>query len=130
MFLYFAWCAFLSFVFAVFFAYLLEAAVSTFQVWFRGSRPAAITVVYVLFIGVLVLVFSLLGPPVAQETEKLARQAPEWATEISSGQLAEQVGTHYGWGQATGQHIHDLLLQQRESRITANQHVVPRAERP
>jgi predicted PurR-regulated permease PerM len=129
IFLYYAWRAILTFVFAVFFAYLLEAPVSRFQAWFRGSRPAAITVVYVLFIGVLVLVFSLLGPPVAQETEKLARQAPEWATEISSGQLAEQVGTHYGWSPATVKHIQDLLLQQRESIITATQDFILRAVR-
>ncbi len=129
IFLYSAWRAIIAFLFAVFFAYLLEAPVSRFQSWFRGSRPAAIAVVYMLFVGVLVLVFSLLGPPIAQETQKLAQQAPEWANKISSGQIAEQVGMHYGWSQATVKHIQDLLFQQREQIITATQGFVLRAVR-
>src|SRR5262249_56330866 len=97
LFIYFAWRAIIAFVFAVFFAYLLEAPVARFQTWLRGSRPAAIAVVYAIFLGALVLVFFLLGPPIAQEAQKLTQQAPEWANRITSRQIAEQVGTHYGW---------------------------------
>jgi predicted PurR-regulated permease PerM len=129
VFLYSAWRAIMAFLFAVFFAYLLEAPVSKFQTWLRGSRTAAIAVVYMLFVAVLVIVFSLLGPPIAQETQKLAQRGPEWANEISSGQIAEQVGTHYGWSQATVKHIQDLLFQQREQLITATQNFVLRAVR-
>ena len=129
VFLFSAWRAILAFVFAVFFAYLLEGPVAQFQSWLRGSRPAAIAVVYLLFIGILVMVSSLLGPPIAQETQKLAEQAPEWANKISSGQIAEQVGTHYGWSQTTVKHIQDLLFQQREQIITVTQNFVLRAVR-
>src|SRR5262249_6952866 len=94
LFIYFAWRALIAFVFAVFFAYLLEAPVARLQTWLRGSRPAAIAVVYAVFLGLLVLVFSLLGPPIAQETQKLTQQAPEWANRITSRQIAEQVGGH------------------------------------
>src|SRR6478736_224023 len=77
MFLYFAWRAIITFLFAIFFAYILEAPVSRLQGWLKGSRPAAIAVVYLIFIGVLVVTFSLLGPPVMEEAQKLTQQAPE-----------------------------------------------------
>jgi predicted PurR-regulated permease PerM len=129
LFLYSAWRAIMAFLFAVFFAYLLEAPVSKFQAWFRGSRTAAIAVVYLLFLGALVVVFSLLGPPVVQETQKLAQQAPEWAGRISSGQIAEQLGTHYGWSQSTRERMKGLLSEHQEEIITATQGLVLRAVR-
>jgi predicted PurR-regulated permease PerM len=50
LFLYFAWRAFITFLFAIFFAYLLEAPVSRLQLWLRGSRSAAIAVVYLILV--------------------------------------------------------------------------------
>ena len=90
LFLYAAWRAIIAFLFAIFFAYLLEAPVSRLQIWFRGSRNAAIAVVYLVFFSLLVLVFALAGPPVAQEAQKLIQQAPQLAKNIDSGQLARQ----------------------------------------
>jgi predicted PurR-regulated permease PerM len=129
VFLYSAWRAIIAFLFAVFFAYLLEAPVSKFQTWLRGSRPAAIAVVYALFVVILVVVFSLLGPPVAQEGHKLTQEAPEWANKISSGQIAEQIGTHYGWSPATVKRAQDVLFEQRDEIIPATQGFVLRAAR-
>ena len=60
-FLYVAWRAIITFLFAIFFAYILEAPVSRLQKWLKGSRPAAIAVVYVLFMGVLALRFICLA---------------------------------------------------------------------
>jgi predicted PurR-regulated permease PerM len=128
-FIYFAWRAIIAFLFAVFFAYLLEAPVSRFQTWFRGSRIAAIALVYLILLLVLVLVFSLLGPPMAQEAQKLAQQAPEWANKITSRQIAEQVGTHYGWSNTTVTRVGDYLDQHRPEIITETQSLVVRAVR-
>lgn len=129
LFLYAAWRAILAFLFAIFFAYLLEAPVSRLQRWLRGSRGAAIAVVYLLFAVVMVIVLSLMGPPVAQEAQKLTQQAPEWANRITSGQIAEQVGTHYGWSQTTVNRIDDFLSEHRPEMITATQNLVVRAAR-
>jgi predicted PurR-regulated permease PerM len=129
LFIYFAWRALIAFLFAVFFAYLLEAPVSRFQTWLRGSRPAAIAVVYAIFLGLLVLVFSLLGPPIAQEAQKLAQQAPEWANRITSRQIAEQVGGHYKWSQGTINRVGDFLSDHRQEMITETQSVVVRGVR-
>jgi len=129
LFLYAAWRAILAFLFAIFFAYLLEAPVSRLQRWLRGSRGAAIAVVYLLFVVVLVVVFSLLGPPVAQEAQKLVQQVPEWANRITSQQIAEKVGTHYGWSQTTVNRIGDFLSEHRADMLTATQDLVLRAAR-
>jgi predicted PurR-regulated permease PerM len=124
LFLYSARRAIIAFLFAIFFAYLLEAPVSKFQSWLRGSRPAAIAVVYLLFVAVLVVVLSLLGPPIAQETRKLTEQAPEWASSVSSGQIAQQLGTRHGWSESTVAQARDFLFQHREEMITATQNFV------
>jgi predicted PurR-regulated permease PerM len=129
LFLYSAWRAIIAFLFAIFFAYLLEAPVSRLQTLLRGSRPAAIAVVYLLFAGVLVVVLALLGPPVTQEAQKLTQQAPEWANRITSRQIAQQVGTKYGWSETTVNRIGDFLSEHRPEMITATQNLVLRAAR-
>jgi len=127
LFLYSAWRAIIAFLFAIFFAYLLEAPVSRLQRWLRGSRASAIAVVYLIILAALVLVFSLLGPPVVQEAQQLAQQAPEWGNKITSRQIAEQVGTHYGWSTATVTRVGDFLSEHRPEMITATQSIVLRA---
>ena len=117
LFLYAAWRAILAFVFAIFFAYLLEAPVARFQRWFRGSRPAAIAVVYLIFAGVLVLVFALMGPPVVQEAQKLAQQVPEWSNQITPEQIAERLGTKHGWSRTTVDRVEQFLSEHREDMI-------------
>jgi predicted PurR-regulated permease PerM len=129
LFFYAAWRAIITFLFAVFFAYLLEAPVSKFQSWLHGSRVAAIAVVYLLFAAVLVLVFSLLGPPIAQEAQKLTQQAPEWASNVSSGNIVQQLGARHGWSQSTVNQFNAFLYQHREQIITATQNFVLRAVR-
>ncbi len=129
LFLYSAWRAIICFLFAIFFAYLLEAPVARFQKWLRGSRPAAIAVVYLLFVAVLVVVFALMGPPVAQEAQKLTQQAPEWASNVSSGQIFQQLGARHGWSQQTVDRAVNFLSEHREQMITATQDLLVRAAR-
>jgi predicted PurR-regulated permease PerM len=101
LFLYSAWRAIIAFLFAIFFAYLLEAPVSRFQKWFRGSRGTAILAVYLIFIALLTIIFVIAGPPVIDEAQKLTRQAPVLVENISSGNLAKQLGLEHGWNEKT-----------------------------
>jgi len=117
LFLYAAWRAILAFIFAIFFAYLLEAPVARFQRWLRGSRAAAIAVVYLIFVGVLVLVFALLGPPVVQEAQKLAQQVPEWSSQITPEHIAQRLGVKHGWSQTTVDRVEQFLSEHREDMI-------------
>ncbi|HET7873782.1 MAG TPA: AI-2E family transporter, partial [Terriglobales bacterium] len=92
LFLYSAWRAILAFLFAIFFAYLLEAPVHRLELWFRGRRGLAIAVVYLISAGALTLVFAIAGPPVAREAQRLAQHAPALANNIASGNVVRQLG--------------------------------------
>ncbi len=101
LFLYSAWRAIIAFLFAIFFAYLLEAPVSRLEKWFRGSRGTAILAVYVIFITLVTVIFLVAGPPVIDEAQSLVKQAPALAENISSGNLAKQLASQHGWNQKT-----------------------------
>jgi predicted PurR-regulated permease PerM len=126
-FLYVAWRAIITFLFAIFFAYILEAPVSKLQKWLKGSRPAAIAVVYVLFAGILVLTLLLLGPPVMNEATTLMQQAPELEAKLSSGVLLQQLGAKHGWNGAMTEWINHYLDNHRGELIGATQNFVLRA---
>lgn len=127
MFLYAAWRAIITFLFAIFFAYILEAPVSRLQRWLKGSRPAAILVVYLVFIGALVVTFALVGPPVMDEAQKLMQQAPEMNERIKSGDLVKQLAAKHGWNQATVDWIKEYLDKHQGEMIAATQNFIFRA---
>jgi predicted PurR-regulated permease PerM len=127
MFLYVAWRALITFLFAIFFAYILEAPVSKLQTWLRGSRPAAIALVYLLFAGLMIVTLSLLGPPVMDEANRLMQQAPELETKLSSGALLQQLGARHGWNGAITDWINHYLDNHRGELIGATQSFVVRA---
>ena len=127
MFLYVAWRALITFLFAIFFAYILEAPVSKLQTWLKGSRPVAIAVVYLLFAALMIVTFSLLGPPVMDEAQKLVQQAPELEKKLSSGDLLKQLGARHGWNGAIMEGINHYLDNHRGELIGATQNFVVRA---
>jgi predicted PurR-regulated permease PerM len=127
IFLYVAWRALITFLFAIFFAYILEAPVSKLQGWLRGSRPAAIAVVYLLFVAGLVITFSLIGPPVMEEAQKLAQQAPEMGKQIKSGDLVKRLAAKHGWNQVTAKWATDYLNEHQGELIAATQNITLRA---
>ena len=127
MFLYVAWRALITFLFAIFFAYILEAPVSRLQRLLKGSRSGAILVVYLVFIAALVVTFALVGPPVMEEGQKLMQQAPELSQRISSGSLVQQLGDKHGWNQATVKWIREYLRIHQGEMIAATQNFIFRA---
>jgi predicted PurR-regulated permease PerM len=126
-FLYVAWRAIITFLFAIFFAYILEAPVSRLQKWLKGSRPAAIAVVYLMFIGILALTFYLLGPPVMEEVQKLTQQTPEMGKKISPSNLVHQFGAKHGWNSQTVDLIGQYLDQHQSELIATTQTFTLRA---
>jgi len=129
MFAYAAWRVLFAFLFAIFFAYLVEAPVGRLQRILRGSRNAAITVVYLIFIAGLVLVMALAAPPVIQEAQTLLQKSPQLAEQISGGQITRQVATQHGWSEETQQRIQSFLMNHRGEIISAVQNLVFRAAR-
>ena len=124
LFLYAAWRAIITFLFAIFFAYLLEAPVSRLQGWLRGSRSGAIAVVYLVLIAGLVVAFSLAGEQVIQQGQKLMQQAPQWSEQISSGQIIQQVGEKRGWSRPTIDRITSFLQSHQGEIMAATQNFV------
>ncbi len=99
----------IAFLFAIFFAYLLEEPVSRLQGWFRGSRMAAIAVVYAVFFALLATILVSALPQVTQEAQTLMQQSPQLAMRISSGEIARQVGAERGWSEETMARLQGLL---------------------
>jgi len=123
LFLYAAWRAIIAFLFAVFFAYLLEAPVNRLQRWFRGSRTAAIVAVYAIFVAIMVLVFALAAPPVIQEGQKLMQHSQGFTRNISSGEILRQ----HGWSQEAVERVQGFLAAHRQEVIDQTQGLVLQA---
>lgn len=100
-FLYAARRMLIVFLFAIFFAYLIDPLVSHVQRWVKGSRGKAIAVVYVALLAVLALFLLLLGSRLMQESSRLVHQGPELYQKLASGQIAWTVGKQRGWSQET-----------------------------
>ena len=109
LFLYAAWRAIIAFLFAIFFAYLLEAPVSYFERLLRGSRRAAIAAVYTVLLGGLVALFYLVGSNAISQAQTLANQTPELASRLKSGVLVQQIAERRGWSQNTAHAIQGYI---------------------
>ena len=65
-FLYAAQHALIAFLFAVFFAYLMDPAVSRVEKW-TGRRGWAIAVIYLLLVVLVVTFFFIVGPRIGRQ---------------------------------------------------------------
>src|SRR6266851_4322685 len=90
-FLYVARRTLIAFLFAVFFAYLVDPAVSRVEKWTKG-RGRSIAVIYLLIVVVLGTFFFFVGPKIGQEAQKLTESLPALLEKVGSGQIAEQLG--------------------------------------
>ncbi len=111
-FLYVARRTLIAFLFAIFFAYLMEPVVSGVEKWVRG-RGRAIAVIYILLVIVLVIFFSFVGPHIAREAQRLGASLPELLDKVSSGAIAVQLGTEHGWSAATINQVQKFLFNHR-----------------
>lgn len=88
----------IAFLFAIFFAYLLDPAVSAAERRItKGSRGRAILLVYLALLGLLVLWGFLVGPRLAAEARGLATALPGLLDKVETGQIAHQIGSRRGW---------------------------------
>jgi predicted PurR-regulated permease PerM len=106
-FLYVARQTLIAFLFAIFFAYLMSPVVSHMEKLLRG-RARAIAVIYALLLGLVVLFFVSMGPTIGHEGARLGQQLPALA-QLSSGQIAEQLGQQHGWNGKAVDLIRDYL---------------------
>jgi predicted PurR-regulated permease PerM len=112
-FLYIARRTLIAFLFAVFFAYLVDPAVSRVEKWTKG-RSSAIGVIYVLIVMFLGTFFFFVGPKIGHDTQRLTQSLPALLERVSSGQLAEELGAQHGLSVATRRQLSNYLASHRD----------------
>ncbi|HEV2117231.1 MAG TPA: AI-2E family transporter [Terriglobales bacterium] len=101
------------FLFAIFFAYLVEPLVSQTVRWVR-TRTRAIAVIYLGLAILLTLFFSFIGPRIGHEAQRLTQNLPALLGNISSGQIAIQIGKERGWSFDTQLQVKAFLASHSE----------------
>ena len=119
-FLYAARRTLILFLFAIFFAYLINPAVGRLEKLVR-SRGWAIAVIYFLLLVALGVFGSFVGPRIARQGERLGASLPGLMDQAGTGQLSgqigqltAQIGKEHGWTQETQKRIQSFLLNHRE----------------
>ena len=107
-FLYVARATLFSFLFAIFFAYLVDPAVSRLEKWLHG-RGRAIAAIYILIIAGLGVFFFSVGPRVGHEAGRLGQSLPALLGKVSSGDIANDIGNEHGWDRATQDKLREFL---------------------
>lgn len=117
LFVYLAWRTLIAFLFAIFFAYLLEGPISYFEKLFKGSRAKAILAVYAIMCATLGVVLLIAAPRAMQEAQHLSQQLPGLSQKLSSGDIAFQLGNRRGWSYETSSRIQQFLQGHREQTV-------------
>jgi predicted PurR-regulated permease PerM len=112
-FLYVARATLIAFLFAIFFAYLMSPMVSRLETLLRG-RERAIAVIYSLLLVLVVVFFVLVGPRVTREGGRLGQSLPTLLNQLSSGQIAQQIGREHGWNQKSTELVQSFLVNHRD----------------
>lgn len=118
-FLYAARRTLIVFLFAIFFAYLINPAVARLEKLVH-SRVWAIAIIYLLLVVGLAILGLLVGPRIARQSSRLGQSLPGLVDKASMGQLsgqidqlAEKIGNQHGWSDVTQKRIRDFLISRR-----------------
>jgi predicted PurR-regulated permease PerM len=112
-FLYYVRHTLIAFLFAIFFAYLMDPLVSRMAQPLRGRGRAIAAIYCILLILAGVFVFFV-GPRIARQADRLEESLPSILENVSSGQIAEQIGAQRGWSFQTRQRLKNLLISHRQ----------------
>lgn len=107
-FLYVARATLIAFLFAIFFAYLMSPLVAQLERVLKG-RGRAIVVIYTLLLGLVIAFFVLVGPKITHEGARLGQALPGLLGQVSSGQLARQLGAEHGWSERSTEFVQSFL---------------------
>ncbi len=104
----------IAFLFAIFFAYLVEPAISSIQKWTR-SRGLAIAAVYLVLALILAIFFFFVGPKIARQAQHFTESLPGLLQKVGSGQIAQEIGREHGWSEETRYHLQSFLISHRDT---------------
>jgi predicted PurR-regulated permease PerM len=121
------------FLFAIFFAYLINPAVLRLEKLVRG-RGRAIAVIYLLLLIGLAVFGLLVGPRIARQAARLGDALPGLMDKASTGQISGQIGqiavdfgNKHGFSVATKDFIQNFLMNHREDLSNLAQRIGVRA---
>jgi predicted PurR-regulated permease PerM len=121
-FLYVARQTLVLFLFAIFFAYLMNPAVERLQKPLRG-RGRAIAFIYLLLLTGLALLVFFVGPRVTRQAARLGEAMPGLMEKVGSGQIAVDIGKERGWSGPTQVRIQEVLKNHRDELAALAQHI-------
>jgi predicted PurR-regulated permease PerM len=104
-----AWHVLVTFLFAIFFAYLIDPVVEFAMRRLKLSRGKAIASVYLVIFAGLAVLFLVIGPAIVGEARKLADSLPQLYQKVATGQIAWQLGAAHGWSYETKLNIQQFL---------------------
>lgn len=102
------------FTFAILFAYLIDPVVRFIQrhsLLFRNLRGPHVAETYLLFLILIPLIIHFVAPGSLGKATRLVKQTPAFVTDISTGEIATQIGGKYGWSEPQQQRLKSLLIQ-------------------
>jgi len=104
------------FLFAIFFAYLIEPLVTRIQnsPAARDSRALAIAESYILIAGAFGLLLFFFGGQLAKDTRALLQSLPNLLDNVTSGKIVWQLGSRHGWSYDTQQRFEQLIRSHRQ----------------
>jgi len=107
----------LIFVFAMFFAYLINPVVKRLQrhsLFFRNLRGPAVVEAYIAFLILTTLVGYEFAPGLARNSMKLLDQVPVVLEGLSTGNIATELGGKYGWSEGQESRFRAFLGRHKE----------------
>lgn len=121
------------FLFAIFFAYLINPAVLRLEKLVRG-RGRAIAAIYLLLVIGLAVFGFLVGPRIARQATRLGDALPGLMDKASTGQISGQIGriavefgNKHGFSDATQNFIQNFLKNHRDDLFSLGQRIGVRA---
>ena len=102
----------MAFLFAIFFAYLMDPLVSRLQK-LLGGRGRAIALIYLVLLVLVGWLLLSAGPRIAQQATRLSSSVPALLENLSSGKIADQIGVQNGWSFHTRNLVKGILVNHR-----------------
>ncbi len=107
----------LIFVFALFFAYLIDPVVKFLQrhsLFFRNLRGPAVVEVYLAFVVLLAVLGYSFAPRLASNTMKVLDETPALLNGLSTGDIASDLRGKYGWSEEQELRFRAFLARHKE----------------
>ncbi|MFY9559245.1 MAG: AI-2E family transporter [Terriglobales bacterium] len=121
-FLYAARQSLILFLFAIFFAYLINPAVVRLEKLVRG-RGRAIALIYLILLLGLALAVFFVGPRITRQAARLGEAWPGLMEKVRSGQIAVDIGQQRGWSGATQNRIQEVLKNHSQELLVLAQRI-------